>query len=136
MATAAPPRFKAHPIPPTELDSREQIGFLHPGYLAPTNVLLSLPRVDHIADTTTFGVYHRTALLACQVISDNAFDTGRLTLDRVGQQPVNVPFDGILTEKAYYVIVSDSPGMYLLFYFYTRSEDDIINLHKGNYSGR
>jgi len=118
MATAAPPRFKAHPIPPTELNSREQIEFLHPGYSA-INVLLFLPRVDRKADTATFGVYHRTALLACQIIADNAFDTGRLTLDKAGQQPVNVPLDGILTEETYYFIVGDGPGMYLFFYFYS-----------------
>ena len=119
MATAAPPRFKARPIPPTELCSREQIKFLHPGYSAPTNTLLSLPRVDRRADTTAFGVYHRTALLACQIIADNAFDTGRLTLDKAGQQPVNVPLDGILTEKTYYFIVGDGPGIYLFFYLYS-----------------
>ena len=83
MATALM-SFKAYPIPPTELVSRGRILFLHPGYPAPGNKLLSLLRVDTTTDPTTFGIYHRTALLACQIIANNAFD-GYLTLDQAGQ---------------------------------------------------
>jgi hypothetical protein len=83
MATA---RFEAYPIPLTELEL--SIHFLHPGYPPPTKILISLPRVDRVAAdaATAFGVHHRTALLACQIIAGNAFDTGRLALDqaRVG----------------------------------------------------
>jgi len=111
MATpSARTRLEAHTIPPTNLVSQGQIRFLHPGY-APPNTLLSLARVDRVADTATFGVNHRTAVLACQIIANNAFDTGRLTLDKAGQQPVQVPLDGILTEKIYYFVVGNSPSM-------------------------
>lgn len=103
-------QFEAIPIPPAELLSREEIRFLHPGYPAP-NTLLSLPRVDRTI-AGTFGVHHRTALLACQIIADNAFDTGHLTSDRAGQQRIDTPLDGILTERVYYFIISStSPGI-------------------------
>lgn len=97
------------PLPPTELDSREPIRFLHPGYSL-SNTLLSLPRVDR--STTTFGVHYGTALLACQIIAGNAFDTGRLTLDQAGQRPVNLQFNDILTEDVYYLMIGEGPNRY------------------------
>jgi hypothetical protein len=106
----------AHSLPPTELLSREAIRFLHPGYPS-HNTLLSLPRVDRVENTTTFGVYHRTALLACQIIAGNAFDTSHLTLDKEGQRPVNLLLDDILTEEEYYLIISDYPSMYSTSYY-------------------
>jgi hypothetical protein len=106
-----PPRSMAHSLPPTELLSRDAIRFLHPGYSI-QNTLLSLPRVDRVENTTTFGVHHRMALLACQIIAGNAFDTSHLTLDKEGQQPVNLLLDDILTEEKYYLIVGNYPGMY------------------------
>jgi len=60
--------------------------------------------------TTTFRVHYQTALVACQIIANNAFATGRLTLDQAGQQLVDLPLDGILTEDTYYFFVGDSPG--------------------------
>ena len=103
------PRFVAYPFPLAELESRQPIRFLHPGY--PTNnMLLCLPRVD-CTPTGTFGVHYRTALLACQIIAGNAFDTGRLTLDKAGQRPVDLPLDDVLTEAVYYLIVGDGPGI-------------------------
>ena len=98
----------AHPLPPTELRSREAIRILHPGY-STSNILLSLPRVDRAAGTTTFGVHYGTALLACQIIAGNAF-TGRLTSDQAGQLPVQLLFDDILTKEVYYFMVGDGPS--------------------------
>jgi hypothetical protein len=103
------PRSMAHLFPPTELLCRDAIRFLHPGYSI-QNTLLSLPRVDRVENTTTFGVHHRTALLACQIIAGNAFDTSHLTLDKEGQRPVNLLLDDVLTEEEYYLIVGDHPG--------------------------
>jgi hypothetical protein len=103
-------QFEARPIPPAELRSREEIRFLHPGYPAP-NTLLSLLRVDYTL-TDTFGVHHRIALLACQIIADNAFDIGYLTFDQAGRQHVDTPLDGILTGRAYYFIIGTSPGIW------------------------
>ena len=112
MAATAPSRFEASPIPPIDLKYREVIVFRHPGYPEP-NILLRLPRVDRVADTTTFGVCHRTALLACQIIADNSFATGRLSLDQSGQQ--RVAPDGILTERSYYFFLSDSRSQYIIY---------------------
>jgi hypothetical protein len=106
----------ALPLPPTELLLREAIRFLHPGYSI-QNTLLSLPRVDRVGNTTTFGVHYRTALLACQIIAGNAFDTSHLTLDKEGQRPVHLLLDDILTEKEYYLIVDDRLGMCSAFYY-------------------
>jgi len=70
--------------------------------------MLTIARVD----TTTpnhYGVHHRTALLACQIIAKNIFDRGRFALDREGEQRVQVPLDGVLTDDNYFFIV-DSTG--------------------------
>ena len=74
MDTEAQRHPVASPMPTIELYSRKDISFLHPGYEA-LNVLLRLPRVDRTS-SGSFGVCHRTALLACQVIANNAFETG------------------------------------------------------------
>jgi hypothetical protein len=59
-----------------------------------------------------FHAHHqRTALIACQIIANNAFSTGYLTLDRAGQQRIDTPPNGILTEKVYYFIIRASPGI-------------------------
>jgi hypothetical protein len=100
----------AQPFPQRELETRESIRFLHPGYPI-SNTLLSFPRVDRVEGSTTFGVYYGTALLACQIIAGNAFDNGRLTLDQAGQQPVNLQLNDILTEKVYYLMVGEVPSM-------------------------
>jgi hypothetical protein len=129
MTAAAPPPFLARqrPQPSLELGSRNDICFFHPGY--PTfNLLLTLPRVDSTtgADATpTYGVHHRTALLACQIIAGNAFNNSRFTLDKAGRQPVQVLLDGVLTDAQYYFIV-DGSGKYspLSFPF----EQSLLNL--------
>jgi hypothetical protein len=55
-------------------------------------------------------VHYQTALVACQIIANNAFTAGRLTLDQAGQQLVDLPLDGILTENTYYFFIGDGPG--------------------------
>ncbi|KFH48542.1 hypothetical protein ACRE_006410 [Hapsidospora chrysogenum ATCC 11550] len=112
MAAAPPPSLQPQrqpppPPPSVDLAIRDDIEFCHPGYAAPTNILLSLPRVDlgSAAEATVFGVHHRTALVACQIIAGNAFETGRLTTDREGRQQVGVPLDGILIGAKYYFII-------------------------------
>jgi hypothetical protein len=72
-------------------------------------MILSLPRVDITLDPNIIGVYHRTALLACQIIANNAFD-GRLALDQAGQRIVNIPLDDVLIEKEYYFINGNPLG--------------------------
>jgi hypothetical protein len=114
---AAPPHFEVLPIPQTELLQRSRIRFLHPGYPMGTNILLTLPRVDPVVvgDTTTaFGVHYGTALIACQIVAGNVFNTGRVTLDAAGIRPVDVSFDSILTEEVYYFVIDGGPGISLL----------------------
>ncbi|KAK3360897.1 hypothetical protein B0T24DRAFT_692953 [Lasiosphaeria ovina] len=105
MATTAP--LQAQRLPPVrelELRIRKQIEFYHPGYDSNSNLLLTLPRVDPTPSGPGYGVHHRTALLACQIIAGNAFDNSYLSLDRAGQRRVQVSPDGILTDEGYYFI--------------------------------
>jgi hypothetical protein len=60
----------------------------------------------------TFAVHHSTALIACQIIANNA-STGFLSISRERAGRIQVPPDGILTEKTYYFILEeDSPYGY------------------------
>jgi hypothetical protein len=106
----------AQPFPLRELDTREAIRFLHPGYSI-SNTLLSFPCVDRMEGSTTFGVYYRTALLTYQIIAGNTFDNGRLTLNQAGQRPVNLQLNDILTKEVYYLILSEVPGMNSTSYY-------------------
>ncbi|KAL7964329.1 hypothetical protein HDV63DRAFT_390338 [Trichoderma sp. SZMC 28014] len=67
--------------------------FRHPGYLGPTNVLLALAKSDceDRDGKVIFGLHHETALLACQIIANNAFNSGYFARDSAGFQRVNVP---------------------------------------------
>ena len=78
------------PYPNTELHARLPIEFLHPGYPV-HNILFSLPRVDSENGTngTIFGIFHRTALLACQIVAGNAFD-GYFTGDNIDGIPRSI----------------------------------------------
>lgn len=65
-----------------------RIRFLHPGYPDDQNTLLDLPRVDpgpsNVGGTRMADVHHSTALVACQITANHAFD-GRLAQDAGGQ---------------------------------------------------
>ncbi|KAK2793536.1 hypothetical protein FQN52_001122 [Onygenales sp. PD_12] len=91
---------------------RGKISFLHPAYPAPTNTLLSLIRVDRSEGSPALGIHHRTALLACQIIANNTFNTGRFTYDQEAIHEVDVPLDGVLTESVYYFVVGDGQNRY------------------------
>ncbi|KAL2280620.1 hypothetical protein FJTKL_12438 [Diaporthe vaccinii] len=84
------------------------ISFRHPGYDDPEDILFALPRLDcpqsGVAAAAAVGVHHGTALLACQIIANNAFD-GYLTTDRAGACRVSVPRDGVLLDDDYWFIV-------------------------------
>ncbi|KAK0703759.1 hypothetical protein B0T26DRAFT_744454 [Lasiosphaeria miniovina] len=95
------------PDPAVGLPSEEHIRFRHPGYDS-LDLLLTLPRVDSTRSISTYGVHHRTALLACQIIAGNAFANSYFSLDKAGQQQVQVSLDGILTDTDYYFIVEGS----------------------------
>lgn len=67
---------------------------------------MTLPRSDQSEEG--YGVHHGTALVACQIIGNNAFNKSRLALDQKGEHPVNLPFDDVLTHGEYYFVV-DGP---------------------------
>ncbi|KAI5863769.1 hypothetical protein GGS23DRAFT_565265 [Durotheca rogersii] len=94
------------PQPPPGYISTDFITFRHPHYEVPYNVLLVVPRTDPTEQG--FGVHHGTALVACQIIGNNAFETGQLALDANGEQLVTLPHDDVLLGSAYYFIV-DGP---------------------------
>ncbi|KAL7967090.1 hypothetical protein HDV63DRAFT_383706 [Trichoderma sp. SZMC 28014] len=89
--------------PQKDLGAKGEIYFSHPGYPAP-NTLLTLAPTDceNSNGVTVFGVHHETALLACQIIANNAFHCGYFALDSAGLQRVDVPLHGLLTKGRYY----------------------------------
>jgi hypothetical protein len=93
------------------------IAFYHPGYPnLPlfSSTLLQLPRIDSGSvagsEAVVTGVHHGTALTACQIIANNAFE-GYLAIDKDGKEPVDVPFDGLLTRGFYFFFVGNGPSM-------------------------
>ncbi|KAH6982292.1 hypothetical protein BKA56DRAFT_585643 [Ilyonectria sp. MPI-CAGE-AT-0026] len=86
--------------------TQRSIVFYHPAYSWPQNILFKLPQVDLLdARGQPTSLHHRTALLACQVIANNSFLTGRLYFDALGRFPVldQVPLDAGLTRTEYYL---------------------------------
>ncbi|UPK96256.1 hypothetical protein LCI18_007191 [Fusarium solani-melongenae] len=84
----------------------DQIRFYHPGYLKPLNLLFCLPRVDYSAEDNAYGVHYRTALTACQIVANNAFEKGRLARDDKGQDIV-ADDDKVLLERDYWFFLED-----------------------------
>lgn len=117
--------LQTFPVPSEELFARGSICFIHPGYgLSPyRNKLLELPRADQVADK--FGVHHDTALVACQIIANNAFETGYLAPDKQGKQRVSIAVDDILTEKYYYFVIPgpESKSQWILMCTYLMYDD-------------
>ncbi|SPO00546.1 uncharacterized protein DNG_03294 [Cephalotrichum gorgonifer] len=101
---AAMPAFRPRPlVPPTVPPSGLPIQFRHPAYPPRRNVLLTLPRVDDDGAGSPMGIHHATALLACQIVSNNAFQ-GRLYTDRKGQNTVHKDGAEILADDVYYFL--------------------------------
>lgn len=93
--------------PPHDLSLKPEIKFRHPGYRPRTNVLLALPRVDSETSngTVVYGVHHKTALIACQIIAGNVFHTGYFATNSAGLHRESVSLEGLLTKDSYYFIV-------------------------------
>lgn len=117
MAAVSPgpgPVVVRPPLIAPVLTATKSIRFLHPGYDAPNNVLFRLARVDTVGGDAgiiktsdpppTLGVCHATALVACQVVANNAW-SGLLALDKEGKSPVPASLDGILVLDEYYFVV-------------------------------
>lgn len=86
------------------------ISFRHPGYER-DNILFQLPRLDFAGPGSPAGIHHATALLACQIIANNAFD-GYFT-NRDGQR-IAVEAVDILVDDDYWFVVPgyQRPGAY------------------------
>ncbi|KAH6889958.1 hypothetical protein B0T10DRAFT_43778 [Thelonectria olida] len=82
----------------------------HPHYPYPESLLVAFSLVDiapnrKLADSDyQFGVHHGTVLTACQIIAGNA-KQAYLSYDQLGEKPVQLPYNGILTQKTYYLQV-------------------------------
>jgi hypothetical protein len=91
-----------HILPPLEIR--------HPHYPYPDSLLLAFSLVDiapnrKLADSDyQFGVHHGIVLTACQIIAGNA-KRAYLSYDQLGENPVQLPYNGILTQKTYYLQV-------------------------------
>ncbi|KAF4470550.1 endoglucanase type c [Fusarium albosuccineum] len=86
--------------------NHDQIRFYHPGYLKPLNLLFCLPRVDYSPDDNAYGVHYLTALTACQIIANNAFEKGKLAKDDKGKRMVTKD-EKILLQRDYWFFVED-----------------------------
>ncbi|KAJ2988785.1 hypothetical protein NUW58_g3796 [Xylaria curta] len=109
-STAAVVIHESYPQPAaTEFDGMDEIKFHHPGYPPPHDILFILPRLDR--SSSLQGVHHGTALTACQIIANNAFD-GYLAKDREGCERVdsNLDFNHLLTESNYWFFVASTPS--------------------------
>lgn len=83
----------------------DQIRFFHPGYPKPLNLLFCLPRVDYSPNDNVYGVHYLTALTACQIIANNAFEKGKLAKDDKGKHLVSD--EEYLIERDYWFFVDD-----------------------------
>ncbi|KAI8952213.1 hypothetical protein F4801DRAFT_233718 [Xylaria longipes] len=112
-STATIVTYESHSRPvTTEFDGENEIKFHHPGYPPPHDILFMLPRLDRSSTSTSTslkGVHYGTALTACQIIANNAFD-GYLTTDREGCERVdsNLDFNHLLTKSDYWFFVGST----------------------------
>ncbi|KAI0435503.1 hypothetical protein F4803DRAFT_545372 [Xylaria telfairii] len=86
------------------------IRFCHPGYPDTFNELFRLPRYDS-SPTSGNGVHYGTALVACQIVANNAFN-GYLTTDQEGNHRVDLDLNHLLTELVYWFHIPGSDAKY------------------------
>ncbi|KAJ8129197.1 hypothetical protein O1611_g4435 [Lasiodiplodia mahajangana] len=86
-----------------------RIRIRHPGYkeCRGENILLELPAIDYIVESSsqvrTSGLHHGTAIIACGIIANNAFDDVYFSHDPYGQTRVRIPRDNILEPGDYWL---------------------------------
>ncbi|KAK1997902.1 hypothetical protein LX36DRAFT_657080 [Colletotrichum falcatum] len=105
-------------IPSTYNNNNETANFFHPGYPPPLDFLFALPCVDPVDEGDAGaigqpkGLHHHTALLACQIIANNVFDSGQLYFDSQALQPVlhRIPTHGLLMPGNYFFVVNSDPS--------------------------
>ncbi|KAH8679276.1 hypothetical protein BGZ61DRAFT_310947, partial [Ilyonectria robusta] len=80
----------------------DNILFYRPGYPSPVNILFGLPRVDQSpSQPDLLGIDAQVALLACQIVANNAFATGYLASDDKGTRCADTDPDSVLTRSEY-----------------------------------
>ncbi|KAL7900694.1 hypothetical protein HDV64DRAFT_290527 [Trichoderma sp. TUCIM 5745] len=83
--------------------------FRHPGYPEPNNCFLSLPQTDskihEASGQIVRGVHHKTALIACGILTGNAYCATYFALTRNAVAGVYVCLEDLLVEKEYYFII-------------------------------
>ncbi len=105
------------PPNPANTLPRSQSMFHHPSYDDMLSCFLDLAHTD-TQDSVSYGIRHRTALTACQIIAANRFEEGYLSLNPTGP-PIEVPIDVVLTEERYYFVIDGCLGMCSLHLTYT-----------------
>ncbi|KAI1201854.1 hypothetical protein F5X97DRAFT_267954 [Nemania serpens] len=81
----------------------------HPGYreYRGENILLELPAIDYSVEPSsqvrTRGLHHGTAIIACGIIANNAFDDAYFSYDPHGKERVRTPRDSILKPGDYWL---------------------------------
>ncbi|KAL7972498.1 hypothetical protein HDV63DRAFT_369363 [Trichoderma sp. SZMC 28014] len=87
--------------------------FRHPGYPEPNNCFLSLPQTDskihEASGQIVRGVHHKTALIACGILTGNAYCATYFALTRNAVAGVYVCLEDLLVEKEYYFIIPGAP---------------------------
>ncbi|KXH64532.1 hypothetical protein CSAL01_11287 [Colletotrichum salicis] len=112
-------------IPPIHNNNDQIAYFFHPAYAQPHDLLFTLPCLDSPAKSDDGdesdasgshhhhpkGLHHHTALLACQIIANNAFNSGQLYFNRQGTLAVldQVPLQGLLSPGEYFFVVDSDP---------------------------
>ena len=103
-AALASPTYKTRPpLQPIQTPSAfrlpQMIKFRHPGYPSRDHdaPILTLPAFDGDGQ----GLHHGTALTACAIIADNAFD-GYLTETRDSEERILLDYDDLLTQSEYW----------------------------------
>lgn len=96
-------------LPPSHPDgggiyNRKKIFFRHPGYDDNSNIIMTLPALDH----TDGGIHHETARIACAIVANNQLAHGFFTETRIGPRIAAGP-DDVLRANEYYFRVSDNP---------------------------
>ncbi|KAI0105504.1 hypothetical protein GGR51DRAFT_560351 [Nemania sp. FL0031] len=86
-----------------------RIRIRHPGYreYGYKSILLELPAVDYVIEPSSQvrirGLHHGTAIIACGIIANNAFDDVYFSYDPYGLKRVGTPRDGMLTSGDYWL---------------------------------
>ena len=90
------------PLQLPEAPRMRKVHFRHPAYDISNNIMFNLYSFDH----PNGGIHHQTALVACQIVADNAFDGYLSTGNKPTSPKISVEDEGVLMGIDYYFHVS------------------------------